>query len=119
MSLLEAPSAKTSWRVLLFRAILSITGVLIVGFDIWRFKQVNNRETGFGGHHCDFEQHMPCLTVHVCMNSVNFALEAPSASILCGALLFCDNGQTHLEDASIREGTSNRDITVHDKQGWF
>ena len=84
MSLLEAPCAKTSWRALLFRAILGITGALIVCFDIWRFKQVNNSETGFGVHHCDFEQHVPCLTVHVCMNSVNFVLEAPGASILWG-----------------------------------
>ena len=84
MSLLEAPCAKTSWRALLFRAILGITGALIVCFDIWRFKQVNNSETGFGVHHCDFEQHVPCLTVHVCMNSVNCVLEAPGASILWG-----------------------------------
>ena len=84
MSLLEAPCAKTSWRALLFRAILGITGALIVCFDIWRFKQVNNSETGFGVHHCDFEQHVPCLIVHVCMNSVNSVLEAPGASILWG-----------------------------------
>ena len=68
---LEAPCAKTSWRTLLFHAILGITGALIVCFDIWWFKQVNNSETGFGGHHCDFEQHLPCLTVHVCMNSIS------------------------------------------------
>ena len=30
-----------------------------------------------------------------------------------GALLFRDNVQTHLGGASIREGTSNRDITVN------
>ena len=84
MSLLEAPRAKTSWRVLLFRAILGITGALIVCIDIWRFKQANNSETGFGGHHCDVEQHAPCLTVHVWMNSVKFVLEAPGASILWG-----------------------------------
>ena len=60
MSLLEVPCAKTSWRVLLFCAILGITGAFIVCFDIWRFKQVNNSETGFGGHHCDFEQHVLC-----------------------------------------------------------
>ena len=84
MSLLEAPCAKTSWRALLFRAILGITGALIVCFDIWWFKQVNNSETGFSGHHCDFEQHVPCLAVHVCMNSVKFVLKAPGASILWG-----------------------------------
>ena len=110
MSLLEAPCAKTSEVALLFGAILGITGALIVYFDMWRFKQVNNSETGFGGHHCDFEQHVPCLTVHVCMNSVNFGLEAPSASILWGrySVTMC----THLGGASIREGASNRDITV-------
>ena len=43
-------------------------------------KQANNSEIGFGGHYCDFEQHVPCLTVHVSMNSVKFVLEA---------LLFC------------------------------
>ena len=75
MSLLKAPCTKTSWRALLFHAIFGITGVLIVCFDIWRFKEANNHETGFGGHHCDFEQHMPCLTVHVCMNSITFVLE--------------------------------------------
>ena len=115
MSLLEAPCAKTSWRALLFRAILGIMGALIVCFDIWRFKQVNNSETGFGGHHCDFGQHVPCLTVHVHMNSVKFVLEAPSASIFGGSyseLLFSDNVQTHLGGTSVREGTSNRDITV-------
>ena len=113
MSLLEAPCAKISWRALLFRAILGITGTLIVCFDIWWFKQVNNSETGFSGHQiCDFEQHVPCLAVHVCMNSVKFVLEVPGASILWGALLFRDNVQTHLGGASIREGTSNRDITV-------
>ena len=53
-------------------------------FDIWWFKQVNNSETGFSGHHCDFEQHVPCLAVHVCMNSVKFVLKAPGASILWG-----------------------------------
>ena len=57
---------------------------LIVCFDIWRFKQAYNSEAGFGGHHCDFEQHMPCLTAPVCMNFVKFVLEAPSASILWG-----------------------------------
>ena len=76
--------AKTSWRVLLFRAIFGITGALVVCFDIWWFKQANNSETGFGGHHCDFDQHVPCLTVHLCMNSMKFVLEAPGASILWG-----------------------------------
>ena len=76
MSLLEAPCAKT------LRATFGIAGTLIVCFDIWRFKQANSSETCFGGHHCDFEQHVPCLTVHVCMNSVKFVLEAPGASIL-------------------------------------
>ena len=84
MSQLEAPCAKTSWRALLFRAILGITGALIVCFDIWWSKQVNNNDTGFVGHHCDFEQHVPCLAVHVCMNSVKFIFEAPGASILWG-----------------------------------
>ena len=84
MSLLEAPCTKTSWRALLFRAILGITGPLIMCFDIWGFKQVNNSETGFGGHHYDFEQHVPCLTVHVCMYYEIFVLEAPGASILWG-----------------------------------
>ena len=84
MSLLEAPCAKTSWRALLFRTILGITGAVIVCFDIWWFKQVNNSETGFSSHHCDFEQHVPCLAVHVCMNSVKFVLKAPGASILWG-----------------------------------
>ena len=84
MSLLEAPCAKTPWRVLLFRAILGIMGVPIVCFDICQFKQANNRETGFGGHRCDFEQHLPCLTGHVCVNSAKFVLEAPGASILWG-----------------------------------
>ena len=84
MSLLEAPCAKTSWRALLFRTILGITGALIVCFDIWWFKQVNNSETGFSGHHCDFGQHVSCLAVHVCMNSVKFVLKAPGASILWG-----------------------------------
>ena len=83
---------------LLFRAIFGVTGALIVCFDIWWFKQAKNSETGFGGHHCDFEQHVSCLTVHVCMNSVKFTLEAPSASIFMGALLFRDNVQTHLGD---------------------
>ena len=50
-------------------------GALIVCFDIWRFKQVNNSETGFGGHHCDCVQHVPCITVHVCMNFVKFVWE--------------------------------------------
>ena len=59
-----------------------IAGALIVCFDIWRFKQANSSETGFGGHHCDFEQHVPCLIVHVCINSVKFVLEAPGAPIL-------------------------------------
>ena len=84
MSLLEAPCAKTSWRALLFHAILGITGALIVCFDIWRFKQVNNSEAGFGGHHCDFEQHVTCLNVHVCMNSVKYVLEVLGTSILWG-----------------------------------
>ena len=84
MSLLEAPCAKTSWRALLFRAILGITRALIVCFDTSRFKQANNSETGYGGHHCDFGQHVPWLSVHVCMNSVKFVLEAPGASILWG-----------------------------------
>ena len=66
MSLLEVPCATTSWRALLFRAIFGISGALIVCFDIWRFKQTNNSEAGFGGHHCDFKQHVSYLTVHVC-----------------------------------------------------
>ena len=60
---------------------------------------------------------MPCLTVHVCMNSLKFVFEAPSASILWGryysvtmcrlvCVCVCVGG------ASIREGASNRDITV-------
>ena len=99
MSLLEMPCAKTSWRALLFRAILGITGVLIVCFDIWQFKQVSNSETGFGGHHCDFEQHVRCLTVHVCMNSVKLVLEAPGPSILwerCYFLTMCRLTWGHL-----------------------
>ena len=84
MSLLEAPCAKTSWRALLFRATLGIAGALKVCFDIWRFKQVNNSEKGLDGHHCYFEQHVSCLTVHVCMNSVKFVSEAPGTSILWG-----------------------------------
>ena len=111
MSLLEAPCAKTSWRALLFRAILGITGALIVCLDIWRFKQVNNSETGFGVHHCDFEQHVTCLTVHMCMNSVKFVLEAPGASILLGATIPWQCADS-LGGASVREGASNRDITV-------
>ena len=83
-SLLEAPYTKTSWRALLFRAILGTTGALKVCFDIWQFKQANDSETGVGGHHCDFEQRVPCSTVYVCMNSVKFVLEAPGASILWG-----------------------------------
>ena len=84
---LEAPCAKTLWRALLFRDILGITGALIVCFDVWRFKQANNSETGFGGQHCDFEQHVLCLAVHVCMNSVKFVLEAPGASFCVGATI--------------------------------
>ena len=83
MSLLEAPCAKTSWRALLFRTILGITGALIVCFDNWWFKQANNSETCFGGHHCDFEQHVPCLAVYVCMNS------EWSSYLRHPALLFC------------------------------
>ena len=45
---------------------------------------------------------MPCLTVHVCMNSVKFVLEAPSAAIFVGVLPFRDNVQTHLGGTSIR-----------------
>ena len=56
------------------------------------------------------EQHVACLTAHVCMNSVKFVLEAPGASIFLGGrvggLLLCDNVQTHLG------GASNEDITV-------
>ena len=84
VSLLEAPCAKTSWRALLFRAILDIMGAVIVCFDIWWFKQVNNSKTGFDGHHCGFGQHVPYLTVHVCINYVKFVLEAPGASNLWG-----------------------------------
>ena len=83
MSLLEAPCAKTSWRALLFRTIMGITGALIVCFDNWWFKQANNSETCFGGHHCDFEQHVPCLAVYVCMNS------EWSSYLRRPALLFC------------------------------
>ena len=83
MSLLGEPCTKTSWRALLFCVIFGITGALLVCFDIWRFKQAKNSETGFGGHHCDFKQHVPCLTVHMCMNSMKFVSEA-------SALLFCE-----------------------------
>ena len=112
MSLLEAPCAKTSWRALLFRAIFGIIGVLIVYFDIWRLKQTKNNETGIGGYHCDFEQHVPCLTVHVCMNSVKFVLEAPSASILWGRYYSLTMCRLTWGGASIRKGASNRDIMV-------
>ena len=73
--------------------------VFIVCFDIWRFKQVNNSQTGFGGRHCNFKQHMPYLTVHGRMNSIKFVLEVPGAilwgryylatmcRLTCGALL--------------------------------
>ena len=84
MSLLEAPCAKTLWRAFLFRAVFGITGALIVCFDIWRLKQAKKQWSRFGGHHCDFDQHVMCLTVHVCMNSVKFVLQAPGASILWG-----------------------------------
>ena len=69
MSLLEAPCTKTSWKALLFHAIFGITGALIVCFDIWRFKQAKNSETGFDGHHCDFEQRMPCFISYLGMKS--------------------------------------------------
>ena len=111
MSLLEAPCAKTSWRALLLRAILAITGALIVCFDIWRFKEVTNSETGFGGHHCDFEQHVPYLTACV-YEFRQVRIRGAWCFYFVGALLFRDNVQTHLGDASIREGASNRDITV-------
>ena len=119
MSLLEAPCAKTSWRALLFRAILGITGPLIMCFDIWGFKQVNNSETGFGGHHCDFEQHVSCLTVHVWHYVFrNIRIGGTRRFYFVGALLFRDNVQTHLGGTSIREGASNRDITVIYDKSW-
>ena len=55
--------------------------------DIRRFKKANNSEAGFGGQHCDFEQHVPCLTVYTCMNSVKFVLQAPGASFCGGATI--------------------------------
>ena len=112
VSLLEAPCAKTSWRALLFRAILGIMGAVILCFDIWWFKQVNNSKTGFDGHHCDFGQHVPYLTVHVCINYVKFVLEAPGASILWGRFYSVAMYRLTWGCASIREGASNRDITV-------
>ena len=105
MSLLEVPCAKTSWRALLFRAILGITGALIVCFDIWRFKQVNNSETGFGSHHCDFD--WACV-----YEFRKVRIRGARRFYFVGALLFHGNVQTHLGGTSIREGTSNRDITV-------
>ena len=108
MSLLEVPWAKTSWNALLFRAIFGIAGALRVCFDIWQFKQANNSETGFGGHHCNFEQHVPCLTVHVCVNCVKFVLEAPGASILWERYYSVTVCRLPW-GASIREGASNRE----------
>ena len=105
MSLLEAPCAKALWRVLLFRAIWGIAGTPIVCFDIRLFKKVNNSETASGGRHCDFEQLVPCLTLHACMNSAKFVLEAPGDSILWGATL-------PWQCADSLGGASIRDITV-------
>ena len=76
MSLLEVPCVKTSGRPNLFRAILGITGALIMCFDIWRFKQANNSETGFGGHHCDFEQHV--RTTVMSLLEAPYLIEAPT-----------------------------------------
>ena len=106
MCLLEAPCAKTLWRALLFRTIFGITRALIVCFDKWRFKQALNSETGFGGNHCDFEQHVP------------YEFHAPGASILWGATVpwqcaYSFGGGGGGGGASIREGASNRDITVY------
>ena len=97
MSLLEAPCAKTPWRALLFHAILGITGALIVCFDIWWFKQVNNSETGFGGQHCDFEQHVPCFNCACAYEFRKVCIRGARCFYFVGALLFCDIVQTHLE----------------------
>ena len=78
MSLLEVACTKTSWRVLLFRAILGITGALIACCDIWRFKQVNNNETSFGSHHCAV---FNCACAY---EFRKFVLETPGVSTLWG-----------------------------------
>ena len=97
MSLLEAPCAKTSWRALLFRAILGITGVLIVCFDIWRFKQVNNSEIGFGGHHCDLFWATRAVSKCACMYEFRkVRIRGARRFYFLGPLLFRDNVQTHL-----------------------
>ena len=93
MSLLVAPYAKTSWRALLFRAILGIMGALIVCFDIWRFKQVNNSETGFGGRYCDFVQHVPCAYAY---EFHKVRIRGAWRFYFVVALLFRDDVQTHL-----------------------
>ena len=110
MSLLEGSCAKTSWRVLLFHAIFGIKGALIVCFDIWRFKQGKKKRfwwlpLWFWATRALFN----CACVY---EFREVRIRSAQRFYFVGALLFRDNVQTDLEGASIREGASNRDITV-------
>ena len=91
MTLLEGPCAKTSWRALLFHAILGITGAVIVCFDIWLFKQANNSEAGLGGHHLWFWATRVMFNCACVYEFRKVRIRGPRRFYFVGALLFHDN----------------------------
>ena len=87
-------------------------GAVIVCFDIWWFKQVNNSKTGFWWAPLWFwatRAVFDCACVHK-LRKVR--IRGTRRFYFVRALLIRGNVQTHLGGASIREGASNRDITV-------
>ena len=96
MSLLEALCVKTSWRALLFRAILGIAGALIVCFDIWRFNRSQQQWNRFWWPPLWFwatRAVFNCACVHE-FRRVRF--RGARCFYCWGALLFRDKVQTQL-----------------------
>ena len=99
----SARCAKAHWRALLFRAILCVMGAFIVCVtDIWLFQQADTRKTCCLGCHCDLEQRMSCLSHVFVYWFVKVRTRRARCFCFVGALLFCNNIQTHLGGASIR-----------------
>ena len=98
MSLLEAPCAKTLWRAFLFRAIFGITGAFscVLTYDglnkpktvkqVWVATIVILSNSSFKGV-------FNCACVYA---FCEVPIKGAQRFYFVGALLFCDNVQTHL-----------------------
>ena len=97
LSLLEAPGEKTPPTALLFCAICASWGALILccwHMEIYMSPQ--QKKPGCRGCHCYLKQHMSWLNYVSVYGFHQVLIRSAGRFYFVGALLFCDNLQTHL-----------------------